>query len=166
MTRLRSALGCVLALGFATGAMAQSTPQASVYAGLLYVTSVVAPSDVTCSSSDPTVGTSTIAHLNNSSATEFTFAFYSVNAAIAWSLPWTTQGTIPTSGTLTQVAEIHGGTTVSSSTTYSYTATSTAITVLDPTTGVISFTLTIIEADTCQVTISGVFAPTPSSTGG
>jgi hypothetical protein len=152
MKRHLASAGLVLGLVLAPTALAQTAPAVGIYEGTLIVTAAATPTGA-CPNGDPSTGGFATARLNNSLTASLDFAIFRGGQAGGYSIPWTTPGTLPASGSLSWT-QIGGNGTVSTST-LSYSG--AAIATLDATNGVLAFTIAFVLPDTCQVTLGGSF---------
>ncbi|HLY59122.1 MAG TPA: hypothetical protein VKS60_26405, partial [Stellaceae bacterium] len=102
---------------------------------------------------DPTVGQFATSRLNYPASGNLDFSVLSDKDALAYDLPLTASG----SAMLTRVS----GSAAASSTSLSYAG--MAVTVLDATTGVFQFAISLTQTDGCIVTREGTYAPVPSA---
>jgi len=152
MSRFLATTGLVLGgLAAAGSVLAQSaTPTPGVYQGSLFVTAV---SSGCSTSQDPSVGGVSTARLNYQSGGAIDFALFNNKHAVQAAVPATASGTL----SFTEIGS--DGTVKQNGTALAYAG--QAVTVLDPSTNAISYTIQITLPDSCQLTFNGALALLP-----
>ena len=152
MTKLAGFAAALIGLALAPspGAAAPAAPPAGTYEGTLFITALGG----TCTAQgDPSVGQFVTSRLNYPASGNLDFSMLSGIDAQAFDLPLTASG----SATLTWIS----GSAAASATSLSYAG--LAVTVLDASTSVFRFAISVTQADGCVFTAKGTYAPHPSA---